>query len=231
MKDRLTTAFLILPATHLSSHANWLRLIVGQALHDLMRSGPGRFPVLLVLNEIAQLGYLEAISVACGIARGFGVRLIQVWQSLAQIQGIYGKNWETFIGCRGSLSSFAPQDWVTAEYLSKLCGQRTELIPSMNARPSQQQIDLTETPHGFALLRPEDLMRLGPGELLTLLEPRLSRFPFLTFAPGYYQVPAFSAGLDPNPYYRPRTLRPQPQIEQRKALQDLMQRRNRGARP
>jgi type IV secretion system protein VirD4 len=230
MKRKLVTVYLILPADKLETHANWLRLVVGTALRDLMKTGPGPIRPLLVLNEVGNLGYLEPLATGMGIARGFGLQIMTVWQSLAQIKNIYKENFETFLGARGSLSSFAPQDWVTADYLSKLCGFRTELLASQNARPGQQQIDLTEQPQGFPLLRPEDLMRLPAGVLLNFLEPRLVQFPFLTHAPGYWETP-FAGGLDPNPYYRPRNLRPQPHLEQRKALQDLMQRRNRGARP
>ena len=163
-----------------------------------------------------------------GIARGFGVQIMTVWQSLAQIKNIYKENFETFLGARGVLSAFAPQDWVTAEYLSNLCGYRTELVANYNATPGQPQTSRQDTPQGFPLFRPEDLMRQASGVMLNFMEP--VPFPFLTRVPGYWETP-WAAGLDPNPYYvapsefppRPQPAAPQP--DRRQALRDLQQRR------
>lgn len=232
LKKELITVYVIIPATHLESHAIWLRLIVGACLRDLMRTPPGDGPPpLLILNEVGQLGFLEPLATGMGIARGFGVQIMTVWQSLAQIKTIYRDNFETFLGARGVLSSFAPKDWVTATYLSNLCGYRTELVTNYNATPGEPQTDRQETPQGFPLFRPEDLMRLPPGVLLNFVEP--VEFPFLTRAPGYWQTP-WAAGLDPNPYYRepqpnlrPPKTSPPPKTARnhRQALNDLHRRR------
>ena len=46
MKDEheLLTVYLILPADKLETHANWLRLLVGTCLRDLLRTKPGNGP-------------------------------------------------------------------------------------------------------------------------------------------------------------------------------------------
>jgi type IV secretion system protein VirD4 len=205
LKRELITVILILPADKLDSHATWLRLVLGSALRAMMRTPPGLQRPLLIINEAAQLGYMESLKAAHGIARGFGVQIMTVWQSLAQGFALYGKNFETILGARGVLSAFAPQDMETAEYLSKLCGYRTELITNYNAQPGQPNTERQDTPQGYPLYRPEDLMRLPKGTLINFFEG--VEFPFLTNAPGYWELP-WCSSLDPNPYYQPKRARP-----------------------
>jgi type IV secretion system protein VirD4 len=214
LKRELTTVIVILPVDKLDSHAILLRLVLGSALRAMMRTPPGEQRPLLIVNEAAQLGYLESLKTAHGIARGFGMQIMTVWQSLAQGQALYGKNFETILGARGVLSAFAPQDWETAEYLSKLCGHRTELITNYNAEPGKPNTERQDTPQGYPLYRPEDLMRLPAGTLLNFVEG--VEFPFLTKAPGYWELP-WCKGLDPNPYYQPTRTPPRARLqEQRK---------------
>ena len=187
--NELITVYFILPADKLQgTYASYMRLVIGTALRDLMKSGPGDGPrPLLVINEAAQLGSLDVLSAAMGIARGYGFTIMTVWQSLGQIRNNFGKNAETLIGARGVLSAFAPQDWETAEYLSKLLGNRTELVTSYNAAPGRPQSSSHETPQSFPLLRPEDLMRLPANRMLNFMEP--VEWPFFTDTPGYWQTP------------------------------------------
>ncbi|CCD97623.1 type IV secretory system conjugative DNA transfer family protein [Bradyrhizobium sp. STM 3809] len=199
LKRELVTCYIILPATELSTASLWLRLVVGCALHDLMSSGPGSGPrPLLILNEVGQLGFLEPLATALGISRGYGFDIMTVWQSLSQIQAIYGKEFEKFLAARGVLSSYAPQDWGTAEYLSKLIGKLTARMNTINAKPGQAETDLHDTQQGYPVLHPEDLMRLPPRTLINFVEG--VSWPFLTHAPGYWQLP-WCGSLDPNPYH------------------------------
>lgn len=202
MKRELVTVYLILPATELSTASLWLRLIVGCVLQDLMREGPGPGArPLLILNEIGQIGFLDLLATALGISRGYGFDIKTVWQSLSQIQAIYNKEFEKFLAARGVLSSYAPQDWGTAEYLSKLIGKHTARMNTINAKPGQAETDLHDTQQGYPLFHPEDLMRLPPRTLINFVEG--VPWPFLTRAPGYWELPG-CGGLDPNPYHRPR---------------------------
>jgi type IV secretion system protein VirD4 len=214
LKHQLITCILILPTDKLDSHATWLRYVLGSALRAMQRTRPGEQRPLLIINEAAQLGYLESLKTAHSIGAGHGLQLLSVWQSIAQIKAIYRDNFETILGARGHLAAFAPQDLVTAEYLSKLCGHRTELMTNYNAQPGEPNTEKQETPQGFPLYRPEDLMRLPAGTLLNFFEG--VEFPFLTKAPGYWELP-WCKSLDPNPYYQPARTPPRARLqEQRK---------------
>jgi type IV secretion system protein VirD4 len=201
MKREIVTAYLIIPADRLESHANYLRLIVTSALRSLLRSPPSAKlpPVLFLLDEFAQLGYLPPIENAMGIARGFGVQLWPILQDLNQLKALYRDRWQTFIGNAGFISAFAPRDLFTAKYLSDLCGQQMRNVRSQSLNDTGG-MSWNDSPHGFPLLRPENLMKLPPGRLLNLVS---GLNPFFTHATPYWELP-HGGDLDPNPYYRPR---------------------------
>lgn len=56
---------------------------------------------------------------------GFGMQLWGIVQDLSQLERIYDKGWETFIGNSGVLQYFGSRDLKTADYFSKLCGVTT----------------------------------------------------------------------------------------------------------
>jgi type IV secretion system protein VirD4 len=125
LKDRATTVYLILPPNRLATHSTWLRIMITAILTPLLRSiARAKVPVLMMLDEFAQLGHMPVIERNLGMMREYGVKLWPVFQDLAQAQDLYRTRWESFIGNAGILHSFAPQDVTTREYLSKLSGQR-----------------------------------------------------------------------------------------------------------
>jgi type IV secretion system protein VirD4 len=198
MKREIVTVYLILPARQLEKHSNWLRLIVQSALTSLQDTPSDKLaPPLFLLDEFAQLGYLPSIENAMGMLRGYGVQLWPFLQDLAQLKAIYRERWESFFSSRGVLTAFAPQDLTTAEYLSRLCGQKTEIVESENERADASGMGRSRGPQGIPLLRPEDLMKIPKGQMLCLAKD--VDYPFLTSAPGYWKT-VFDRGLDSNPY-------------------------------
>jgi type IV secretion system protein VirD4 len=199
MKREITTVYLILPADRLESHANYLRLVVTSALRTLLRSPPSATlpPVLFMLDEFAQLGYLPPIENAMGIARGFGVQLWPFLQDLNQINSLYKQRWQTFIGNAAVLTAFAPRDLFTARYLSERCGHKTVIVESENERTGAAGMGHSRGPQGVPLFRPEILMEMPAGQLLCFVDP--VKKPFMTQAQGYWETD-FRVGLDDNPY-------------------------------
>jgi type IV secretion system protein VirD4 len=199
MKKEIITVYLILPADRLETHANYLRLVVTSALRALLRSPPSATlpPVLLLLDEFAQLGYLPPIENAMGIARGFGVQLWPFLQDLNQLHALYRDRWQTFIGNSGALTAFAPRDLFTAQYLSAMCGTKSVNLKSRN-QGDDGRGSWNESLHGVPLFRPEDLMRMPSGQMLCLIS---GLDPFFTTVKGYWET-HHGVGLDPNPYFR-----------------------------
>jgi type IV secretion system protein VirD4 len=125
LKDQATTVYLILPPNRLATHSTWLRIMITAILTPLLRTVKrSKVPVLMMLDEFAQLGHMPVIENNLGMMREYGIKLWPVFQDLAQAQDLYRTRWESFVGNAGVLQTFAPQDSTTREYLSKLSGHR-----------------------------------------------------------------------------------------------------------
>lgn len=127
LKTSKMTIYLILPADRLDTFGRWLRLLVQQALTVNARNlteKPAK-PILFLLDEMAAIGRLKMVEQAYGLMAGFGMQLWGIVQDLSQLERIYDKGWETFIGNSGVLQYFGSRDQKTADYFSKLCGVTT----------------------------------------------------------------------------------------------------------
>lgn len=127
LKAAPTTVYLVLPSDRLNTFGRWLRLLIQQAITVNARNiaqKPAR-PILFLLDEMPALGRLAMVEQAYGLMAGFGMQLWGIVQDLSQLERIYDKGWETFIGNAGVLQYFGSRDQKTAEYFSKLCGVTT----------------------------------------------------------------------------------------------------------
>lgn len=169
MKSEPTTVYLILPARRLGTHSTWLRLMIASVLRPLMQdTRKSAVPVLFMLDEFAQLGHLPVIENNLALMRGYGVKLWAVFQDLSQAHDIYEKRWESFLGNAGVLQAFAPQDVVTAEYLSKRTGQTTKMALShaqsrerASSAPGGENFSLSQV--GVPVMLPQDLRNIHDG--------------------------------------------------------------------
>jgi len=169
MKEEPTTVFLILPACRLGTHSTWLRLMIASILRPLMTdTRKSKLPVLLMLDEFAQLGHLPVIENTMAMMRGFGLKLWTLFQDLSQAQAIYSDRFESFLGNAGVLQAFAPQDITTADYLSKRTGQSTRAVLSYGLNrqagsnaPAGDSTSISQA--GVPLMLPQDLRNMDDG--------------------------------------------------------------------
>lgn len=123
LKREKITVYLCLPASHMGTHARWLRIIINMAMTLFEREKTKPVPpVLLLLEEFAVLGHMQRIEVAAGQIAGFGVKLWTILQDLTQLQRHYRESWETFIGNAGVLTFFGNSDVTTCQYVSDKLG-------------------------------------------------------------------------------------------------------------
>jgi len=163
LKQEPTTVYLMLPARRLGTHSTWLRLMITSILQPLMKdTRESKVPVLLMLDEFAQLGHLPVIEQSVALMRGFGIKLWAVFQDLTQAKAIYDKRWESFLGNAGMVQSFAPQDVETAEYLSKRTGQTTNPATSAsNTQDAAVTLGVNQIP--VPLMLPQELRAMDDG--------------------------------------------------------------------
>ena len=195
LREKITTIYLILPAHELVAQAKWLRLFVNLALRGLYKNAPRKPtlpPVLLMLDEFGNLGWLSEIENALNLSRGYRIQLWMFLQNLAQLKGNYKDKWELFFTGAGAVTSFRTGDTETAEQLAKMYGNREENIATLTAT------GVSNTPHAIPLIRPEDIGRLEYGETISLIEPCM--MPVRGAAPVYPKT-RFGKDLDPNPYF------------------------------
>ena len=125
LKEVPAAVFLVLPARRLGTHAAWLRVMIASIVQALLRDGqPAKVPVMLMLDAYPAIarGGFPIVETNMAMLRSCGIKLWTVWQDLAQLRSLYGDGFESFISSCGVVQSFAPQDLVTAEYLSQRTG-------------------------------------------------------------------------------------------------------------
>lgn len=117
--------YLIFPAEYMRMYAPFLRLMIGVATIHKQRAASSP-PVVFLIDEAAQLGYFEVLERGYSFGRGAGVRTWAFFQSMGQIDALYGRE-----GGRSMVSSallrqfFGVQDYDTARIVSEMCGQTT----------------------------------------------------------------------------------------------------------
>ncbi|PHR80844.1 type IV secretory system conjugative DNA transfer family protein, partial [Henriciella sp.] len=175
MKREKLSVYVILPADRLSTFDRWLRLIISIAIIENARNidVEPQHPVLFLLDEMAALGRLKPVETAFGLMAGFGMQLWGIVQDLSQLERIYGKGWETFVGNSGVLQYFGSRDKMTAEYFSALCGAKTTKTIAGQIKQAlwggvEEPGSYSET--GRPLFMPDELMVMKSDRQLLLVE-------------------------------------------------------------
>ena len=178
--------------------APYLRLLLATALRHLYRHDG--VPCTLLVEEAFVLGHLAELENACSILRGYGSRLVTVFQSLQQIRKLYPETWELF--GLGAVLGFRPGDVETGRWMVEKAGKVT--VPVLSAadpsgindadvRPSWQQKERDR-------VSLQKMFGMPPGKALVWLPneeiPRVARIK------GYFEIPQLARRADPNPYYR-----------------------------
>jgi type IV secretion system protein VirD4 len=83
---------------------------------------PPKFPVVWMLDELAQLGHLKAVSDGYGLLRGFGYRIWGVFQDLPQLNEIYGERGKSMLSS-SIVQGFNINCMETAKFFAGLGGQ------------------------------------------------------------------------------------------------------------
>jgi type IV secretion system protein VirD4 len=119
------TVYLCLSAPKFPTFNRWLRLVLTSALDEMTDMlEPPKLPVCFMLDELATLGHLAPVENAVGLAAGYGIQLVTVFQDVAQMKDLYKGRWASFIGNAGVRALFSLDDFETADYWSKFIGGR-----------------------------------------------------------------------------------------------------------
>lgn len=130
--------------------------------------GPLDPPLLVVLDEAANIAPLRELDGLAATCAGHGVQLVTVWQDLAQVRARFGERASTVINNhRAKLFLPGIADPATLDFASHLAGEREVAVPSTSIG-SRGERTVTTSPQVRRLLPADALRRLAPGRAVLL---------------------------------------------------------------
>ncbi|SDB75066.1 type IV secretion system protein VirD4, partial [Belnapia rosea] len=139
---RPMTIYIVVPPSRLAAYAPLLRIWLSGLMNLLsLRQRAPRRRTLMLVDEAAQLGRMQAFVLASTLMRSYGLTLWSVWQNAAQLD-MYGAQARTLVDNAGAIQFFGVRNMRMAEELAALVGG----------------------------VDPRDLMSLGRDEQYVLLE-------------------------------------------------------------
>ena len=142
--------------------------VVQQVLHAAFalssrRQGPLDPPLLVVLDEAANIAPLRELDGLAATCAGHGIQLVTVWQDLAQVRARYGERAPTVVNNHRA-KVFLPgiADPGTLDFACHLAGETEVHVPSVTVGSSGERT-VTSSPVTRRLLPPDSLRRLRPG--------------------------------------------------------------------
>jgi type IV secretion system protein VirD4 len=202
------SVYLCLSAPKFPVFNRWLRLVLTSALDEMTDVlNPPKLPVCFMLDELATLGHLTAVENAVGLAAGYGIQLVTVFQDVAQMRELYRGRWASFIGNAGVRVLFNLDDYDTAEYWSKFVGGRLVETHSRKENIYGQTEGGENISEAMRPLLPTDkiMMDFASGKMLILAQ---GSHPFTTdrvpywqdrFLDGLWDDPRVAVVPDPQP--------------------------------
>ena len=170
LKDGNTTIYLMMPPDRMASEGVALGLIVNEAIAEISQSQK-RGKVLFLLDEFANLGRLWGLAESLTALPGLGVRVWMIVQEEAELVRLYGPNTAQTIKSQSEVRQyFAVNNASLAQSLSKELGTRTVRTRSHNLGHAVTD-DVGENigEAGQPLMRPEEIMQMGPSDQLVLV--------------------------------------------------------------
>jgi len=212
LRRHRTSIYLVASPDNLARLAPLYALLFQQLVDRSCRTRPDpkREPhqILLLLDEFARLGHAEVLAKSFAYVAGYGLRLLPVLQSPAQLRAEFGPDVteEILTNCAVEVA-FAPKELRLANELSDRLGFTTVRSPS-RSRPtglSRGHRSVSESEQRRALLLPQELSQLPEDDLIVL---KAGLPPIRGRKIRYFREPAFNDRVRPPPVVAP--LPPQP---------------------
>lgn len=154
------TIYLSVPEHLLEQYKQIWTIIFSQVINHLSQREEGQYPPILVLmDEFAQLGQIPKFNNSLATLRSRNVHMMIFIQSMSQLDAIYEQTGRKIINdnCRYKLILGAT-DVDTQKYFSELSGNKTALSVSDGHKRDLASKRYSET--GVPLIRPEEFAKL-----------------------------------------------------------------------
>jgi type IV secretion system protein VirD4 len=141
-----------------------LRAVLDNAYEQVTRSGrPLDPPLLVVLDEAANIAPVPDLDALAATAAGHGIQLVTVWHDLAQITARFGPRATTVVNNhRAKLFLSGISDPATLDYASHLVGDEERQVPATTSG-GRSGASTTRSPTLRRLAPPDALRRTPPG--------------------------------------------------------------------
>ena len=210
LRERRQSIYLAATPDNLARVAPLYNLLFQQLVDLNTRERPTKqrhkLPLLVLLDEFARLGHAGVIAHGFAYVAGYGLRLLPVLQSPAQLRAEYGHDLaeEIMANC-GAEVVFAPKELKVAQDLSDRLGYATVRSPS-RSRPTglaRGHRSVSESEQRRALMLPQELIQLPAEQMIVL---RAGTPPVRARKIAYYRERVFSRRISPPPTLAPRPI-------------------------
>ena len=197
------TVYIVLPREYLSTFAPWLRLVISSCYYWCTHSAATKPSVtqrvVFLLDEFANLGYMQNIMEAVSLGGGYGLTMWLILQDLAQLKREYHSEWESFLANCAVIQTFAIQDPFTSQKIAQILGEMSIWQRRLNKDDGRK---LGRMRAGYEessrpLLKPDELRRLHPARQLLLVRPYQ---PVVADKLVYYKDPLTASRAQDNPF-------------------------------
>ncbi len=174
--EKPISLYLVVPPAHKDRLRPLMRLIFTMIIHRLTEKMEfqgteqkrHKHRLLLMIDEFPSLKKLEVFADALSYMAGFGLKAYLITQDIRQIVEEYGPNESVVSNCQVRVA-FAPNQYETAELLSKMAGTKTiqkasftysgsRMSPIMNH--VNESVEQIQRP----LMTPDEVMRIRPAQ-------------------------------------------------------------------
>jgi type IV secretion system protein VirD4 len=159
-----------------------------------------KVPLLFILDEFDKLGKMEELHMNMGIHNGFGIHYFLIFQSINQLNSIYGKDHSFLAHCRNSIF-YAPGagELESAKIISEICGR--ESISKANISYSGNRgalgfnnASISAQDQERNLINADEIMKLPLDQFILLCQ---GKPPYIGKKNVYYEDPVFKARMFP----------------------------------
>jgi type IV secretion system protein VirD4 len=137
-----------------------------------------KYPVMMLLDEVAALGRIPILAESIAYVPGYNVRVVMVFQTPSQLREVYGvENAKTMMKSLGARIMYAPKDYDDAKEISDELGFTTvrvrtrsrPLFGGMTTKHARAG-NVSESEQKRALLLPQEVKELGSGKEIIFCE-------------------------------------------------------------
>ena len=194
---RPTVVFLIIPDEKENRHV-FASLFITQAYKALVElaSGPEGIggkcpsPVNFIVDEFANMPVIPGMDNKITVARSRGISFMLIIQALSQLNAKYTADVAKIISSNCNMQVFlASNDNETAEYFSKICGEKTTREKNVSISQEGKE-SISYSLASRALIKPEELLTLPEGtSIVKLLREQPAKLNQVAFwkDPSYIQ--------------------------------------------